>query len=90
MQIIDNKDKNRFEAVVEGHTAIVEYSLKQGVVAITHTEVPKELAGQGVGSKMTEAVLKQIKDRGLKVNPLCPFTEKYIGKHPEWNDIVEK
>ncbi|WP_313111349.1 GNAT family N-acetyltransferase [Aequorivita sediminis] len=88
MEVIDNKDKSRFEAEVSDSIAFVEYTLKGEVISITHTEVPKALAGQGIGSKLTEAVLKNIEKRGLKMKPLCPFTKKYIDKNPEWSKIV--
>ena len=88
MQVIDNKEKNRFETVIDGHKAIIEYSIMSGVLSLNHTEVPKELAGQGVASEMTEKVLQQIELRDLKIIPACPFTKKYIDKHPEWKSIV--
>jgi predicted GNAT family acetyltransferase len=89
MRVIDNKEKNRFEAEVDGHTAIIEYMVQPGVLSLTHTEVPKELSGQGVASEMTEKVLLQIELRGLQIVPVCPFIKKYIDKHPEWKSIVK-
>ena len=88
MRVIDNKEQNRFEANVDGHLAIIEYSVKPGVLSLTHTEVPKDLGGKGVASELTENVLLQIEQRGLKVIPVCPFIEKYIDKHPEWKSIL--
>jgi predicted GNAT family acetyltransferase len=88
MRVIDNKEMNRFEAEVDGHKAIIEYTVKPGILSINHTEVPRELSGQGVASNMTEQVLLQIELRGLKVDPVCPFTKKYIEKHPEWKSII--
>jgi len=88
MRVIDNKEMNRFETDIDGYKAIIEYSVKPGVLSLNHTEVPKELSGQGVASEMTEKVLLQIELRGLKVIPVCPFIKKYIEKHPEWKSIV--
>lgn len=88
MRVIDNKEKNRFEAEVDGYKVIIEYSVQPGILSLNHTEVPKELSGQGIASEMTEKVLLQIELRGLKVIPVCPFTKKYIDKHPEWKSIV--
>ncbi|HLT50188.1 MAG TPA: GNAT family N-acetyltransferase [Aequorivita sp.] len=88
MRVIDNKEMNRFETEIDGYKAIIEYSVKPGVLSLNHTEVPKELSGQGVASEMTEKVLLQIELRGLKVIPVCPFIKKYIDKHPEWKSIV--
>ncbi len=57
MRVIDNKELNRFEVEVDGQKAIIEYTVKPGVLSLNHTEVPKELAGQGIASEMTEKVL---------------------------------
>ncbi len=89
MRVIDNKEKNRFEAEVDGHTAIIEYTVQPGILSLTHTEVPHALSGQGVASEMTEKVLMQIELRGLKVVPVCPFIKKYIDRHPEWKSILK-
>ena len=88
MNVTDNKEKSRFETKVDGYDAFVEYSVLPGVLKLDHTEVDKALAGQGVASEMIEKVLLEIELRGLKVIPVCPFIEKYIGKHPEWKSIV--
>ncbi len=88
MRVIDNKEHNRFETVIDGHHAIIEYSVLPGILSLNHTEVDKALAGKGVASEMTEKVLLQIELRGLKVIPVCPFTKKYIDKHPEWKSIL--
>ncbi|MAP79745.1 MAG: N-acetyltransferase [Aequorivita sp.] len=90
MRVIDNKQKHQFEAEVDGSTAVIEYSVQPDIISLNHTEVPKELEGQGVASEMTEKVLLQIEQRGLKVNPVCPFIEKYIERHPEWESILAK
>lgn len=46
-EVINNKEKNRYELKLDGHTAIAEYILnKQGVLFFTHTEVPKDLEGE--------------------------------------------
>lgn len=90
MRVLDNKEKNRFEAEVEGSLAIIEYSVKPGVLSLNHTEVPKELSGKGIATEMAEKVLLQIELRGLKIIPVCPFIKKYIDKHPEWKSIVNE
>lgn len=88
MNVVDNKEKNRFETEIEGHEAFIEYSVKPNIIVLKHTEVDKALAGKGVGSEMIEAVLLQVELRGLKVIPECSFVARYIEKHPEWKSIV--
>jgi len=88
MRVIDNKEESRFETEVDGHSAIIEYSVMPNILSLNHTVVDKALQGKGVAKEMVEKVLLQIEQRGLRVIPRCPFIKKYIKKHPEWETIV--
>lgn len=89
-ELEDNKEKKRFEVEIEASTAFVEYQKNNEIISLTHTEVPEELGGQGVGSKMIGKVLSKIKEDGKKVKISCPFIKNYVDKHPEFNDLVVK
>jgi predicted GNAT family acetyltransferase len=84
----DNTEKNRFELDLDGHTAFSEYRRTAGGLTIMHTEVPKELSGQGVGSRLVRGMLDLVRAQGLKVKPLCPFVKGYIDKHAEYQDLL--
>lgn len=84
----ENKEKKRFEANIEGKTAIIEYIRTKDKMYLTHTEVPKELEGKGIASEMVKEVLKQIEEEGLKLVPLCPFVAGYIKRHPEYKTLL--
>jgi predicted GNAT family acetyltransferase len=88
MPVQDNPAKSQFELIVDGHTALAAYRLKPGVITFTHTEVPEALGGRGVGSELAKGALDQVRGRGLKVVPLCPFIKAYIEKHPEYQDLL--
>ena len=83
LTISDNRSLNRFEYKQGEHLAIIDYTLKNDKIYLMHTEVPKALGGQGIGSGLVKAVLQNIKDRGLKLVPLCPFVVSYLKRHPE-------
>lgn len=87
-ELKDNKEKKRFEVEIEASTAFVEYEMNNDIISLTHTEVPEELGGQGVGSKIVGNVLSKIKEEGKKVKISCPFIKKYVEKHPEFDDLV--
>jgi predicted GNAT family acetyltransferase len=78
----------RFELNVDGHTAFANYRNIDGVIAITHTEVPSALRERGVGSRMVLEMLTQIRSENLKVRPLCSFTRFVVAQHPEYQDLV--
>ena len=87
--IKQNVEKHRFELEVEGHLAATYYKLSDNVITFVHTEVPPELGGKGVGSRLVKGALDQVRAQGLKVIPQCPFVKAWIGKHPEYKDLLK-
>jgi len=88
MQVADNAAKSRFEATVDGETAILVYRLSGDTITLVHTEVPAALGGRGLGGELARAALDSARARGLKVVPSCPFVRAYIARHPEYADLV--
>jgi predicted GNAT family acetyltransferase len=68
--------------------AFVNYRLKPGAIVLTHTEVPEELEGQGLGSAIVRGVLDIARARGLKVVPACGFVSAFIRKNPAYQDLL--
>lgn len=87
--VVNNEAEHRFEINVEGHVAAAYYELSDGVITFTHTEVPKELGGRGIGSQLAKAALEQSRAKGLKVITQCSFMSGYVGKHPEYSDLLK-
>ena len=56
--IRNNAAQHRFELDADGHTAVAYYTLSPGVITFTHTEVPPELGGRGIGSKLVRGALE--------------------------------
>lgn len=86
-EIRDNPGSGRFELDAGAGVAFAEYVLQDGVLEIRHTEVPQELEGQGIGSRLARGVLEIARARGLKVVPRCPFVAAYMRRHPEYEDL---
>jgi predicted GNAT family acetyltransferase len=84
----DNPALHRFELDLNGRTAAAYYQLSPGVITFTHTEVPPEMAGHGIGSQLVRGALEAARAQGLKVVPKCPFVAAYMAKHPEFNDLL--
>jgi uncharacterized protein len=85
--IVNNPAKHRYELAVDGHIAATYYETAGGVITFVHTEVPPELGGKGVGSKLIKGALDQVRAAGLRVIAQCPFVKAYIEKHPEYADL---
>lgn len=84
----NNIEQQRFELDIGGQRSFADYELAKGVITFTHTDVPQVLAGQGVASRLIRGALAQVRTRGLKVASTCPFVSNYLGKHPEYNDLL--
>jgi uncharacterized protein len=86
-KVVDNTDQQRFEMPVDGGVAFVTYRKRGTEITLYHAEVPAELQGRGLGSKLAHATLTAIRDLGLKVVPRCSFMAAYMRSHPEFSDI---
>ena len=90
LDIRDNPDKHRFEADLgDGSVAVAEYTLPEGKIVFTHTEVPPAHEGKGIGSALIRFALAAARERQLKVIPICPFFAAYMKKHAEVQDLLD-
>jgi len=85
----DNPSELRYEMFVDGKPAgSIRYRRLPGVVALVHTEVEPEFEGHGLGGRLVEGALTDIRRRGLRVVPICPFVSSYLDQHPEYRDLI--
>jgi predicted GNAT family acetyltransferase len=87
-EVSNNPAHHRYELKVDGHIAATYYEIANGVITFEHTEVPPELGGKGVGSKLVKGALDQVRTEGLKVIAQCPFVKAWIDKHPDYTTLL--
>jgi predicted GNAT family acetyltransferase len=87
----DKPTGGRYVAHVEGMPEAEMTFSKAGakILIIDHTGVPDELGGMGVGKALVEHMVMDVRMRGLKIIPLCPFTKAMLQRHKEWQDILK-
>ena len=86
--VVNNRAHHRYELTVDGHLAATYYEVADNVISFIHTEVPPELGGKGIGSKLVKGALDQVRADGLKVIAQCPFVKAYIDKHPDYANLL--
>jgi len=87
----DNAKRRRYELLVDGECiGEILYSLKPDKIVLLHTEIDPALVGTGLGGHLVADALDDIRSRGLKVVPLCPFVAAYIRRNPEYEDLVAR
>jgi predicted GNAT family acetyltransferase len=85
----DNPAELRYEILAgEELLGIIRYVNEPGTDVLLHTEIEPSLEGQGVGSRLVAGALADIRSRGLKLVPVCPFVLAYLKRHPEFDDLV--
>lgn len=87
-EVRDNPAQGRFELDVGGAVAFVAYKRLGGRVVLTHTEVPKALSGQGIGSRLVRGTLDALRAQGAAVVPRCEFVAAYVERHPEYRSLM--
>lgn len=84
----DNPSESRYELDTGQGLAFAAYERRDGAIIFTHTEVPAELEGQGIGSRLVKAALGDARHHSLKVIPLCTFVARYFDRHAEEQDLL--
>jgi hypothetical protein len=91
VEVVNNEKESRFEASsLEGLAYLTYREMRDGTLLLIHTEVPAELAGRGLASRLARTALNLARDRGIKVIVRCPFVTEYIARHPEYHDLVRE
>ena len=88
MEVITDEAKQRFEIHVEGLRSVLDYELEDDTIVFTHTGVPPQLEGRGIGTALAKAGLEYARSKKLRVMPACSFIRVYLRRHPEYQDLV--
>ena len=90
MKITHNLVDKRFETVIDGVTAYLTYEyIDDNTLNYSHTIVPTELGGRGIGSALVKHALEYAKTHGKSVIADCSFVAGYIQKYPEYQQLVK-
>ena len=89
MTVTDRPSELRYEIEVDGEVAgFLLYRVEPGVLELVHTDVDPKWEGKGVGAALVQGALDDVRARGLKVRPFCPFVRAWLRRHPEYEDLV--
>ena len=89
-QVVNNAAGSRFELTAEGRTAVLEYVLARSRLRLVHTEVPPELRGRKYAEVLVRAALEHARRENLKVVPFCPVVRAFLGRHPEYEPVLDE
>ena len=61
---------------------------RDSVITIDHTETKIPEEGKGFASRLVAHTVDFARERGLKINPLCPFAEVQFDRNPDFKDVL--
>lgn len=55
---------------------------------INHTEVNTQFEGQGLATKLLDFMVQTVREKDVKIIPLCPFVKNKVSDDKEYSDIL--
>jgi predicted GNAT family acetyltransferase len=86
--VVHNPALRRYELAVGNLVAVAYYRELGNTRVLTHTEVPFELSGQGLGTRLATGVFEDLKRTGWKAIAKCPFMSRFAVRHPEYASLI--
>jgi predicted GNAT family acetyltransferase len=88
-RVTDSPQASRFELWLGTTRAgFIQYRAEPGTVLLVHTEIDPAFEGHGLGERLVAGALADLRARGLKLVPLCPFVRAYLRRHPDQAVLV--
>ena len=73
------------------HAGEVHYQMTdQNKMIIDHTGVDGEMEGNGIGTRLLEALVGYAREKEIKVVPQCSFARVSFERQKEWKDVLDK
>jgi predicted GNAT family acetyltransferase len=89
VRVVDNTEELRYELHLDGRVvAEIRYRLEPGARAFVDVDVEPQLQGHGLGSRLVEEALDDLRAQGLAVVPHALFVADFIKRYPEYSDLV--
>jgi hypothetical protein len=87
--VTDQPGESRYELRVGGELAgFLLYRLRGQRINLIHTEVDPRFQGAGLAARLARFSLDDARKRNLTVVATCPYVRSWIGRHPEYEDLI--
>jgi uncharacterized protein len=83
-----DEDGHRYVMRSSGETVgLIEYEREGDVFDLRHTEVLPQGQGNGLGKVLVRDALDDIREHGHRIVATCPYVQKFVAEHPEYQDL---
>ncbi len=89
LHVADNPVEQRYEARLGDRVVgVSEYEVRDDRIVFVHTEVDPSVEGLGVGSRLAQGALDDVRRRSLKIVVECPFIAMWLKRHRGYADLI--
>lgn len=90
IEVLDNQSRSRYEVWVDGEMAGIEgYEIgDDGTITLLHTIIDEKYSRQGYARAMVRGILDGMRARQQTLRPVCPYVQRFLGRFPEYQDLV--
>lgn len=85
----NDRKKHQFILSTEKGSAFIDYSMHNDEVHLLHSEVPRELRGQGIGKVLVEKTFELITADGQQAVAHCGFIKSVAKNSDKWSSLVK-
>jgi predicted GNAT family acetyltransferase/glutaredoxin len=89
LDLIHDKENHRYMLNINGELAKVDYSLRDGIMYLNHSEVPYNLRSQGIGKVLVEKTFEKLTEDGFKAVAVCSYIKAIKDRSEYWKNIIQ-
>lgn len=89
LEIQHEKENSRFTIDINGEIAKIDYRLRDGKMYLEHSEVPRNLRGQGIGKVLVEKTFEKLTEENYKAVAVCSYIRAVKNRSEHWKSIIE-
>lgn len=83
-----NDGRGQYEAHLgDRRVGVINYRERDNLTLITHTGTETDMRGRGIAGELTRFAMDDLRAKGRKVKPICPYTVSWMYNHPEYRDL---
>lgn len=75
----------RADGELVGHADAVS---RDGVVTVPHVETVVHHRGKGYAARLMSGLVDDVRSRGQRIDPVCPYARAYVRERPELHDLL--
>jgi predicted GNAT family acetyltransferase len=87
--VVDNPLDSRYELFLDGvMVGFADYHVDHHTVIFPHTVIEPSLRGQGLGARLVQGALDDVRASGRRVEPRCWYVDQFVREHPDYQDLL--